>query len=169
MRPSCSLIGKKALGGVDPEGNPYNMDLNWFFDQWIRGVGLPQYRMTYDVRETEDGSWLVEGLIEQRVVNGSSRNYNVLEGQYYRGVVDLTVTAGGEEYEARRIVEGPQTPFKLKVPVEFTVRGDGKATEHRATWPADFPGTTRACLDEVLAQARFNCPLSGSGAHLYCL
>jgi len=120
---------EKALGGVDPEGNPYNVDLEWFFDQWIRGIGIPQYKMTYDVRQTEDGSWLVEGLIEQRVVMGSGRSHSVLDGKYYRGVVDLTVLAGGEEYEARRIVEGPQTPFKLKVPdkpVEVSLNKDGE-------------------------------------------
>jgi hypothetical protein len=72
---------------------------------------------------------LVEGLIEQRVVMGSSRSHSVLDGKYYRGVVDLTVLAGGEEYEARRVVEGPQTPFKLKVPdkpVEVSLNKNGE-------------------------------------------
>ena len=74
----------------------FGANLDWFFDQWIRGVGVPQYRMLYDQRQTEDGSWLIEGTIQQRVVVGSERSFDVLEGTYYRGVVNLIVTAGGE-------------------------------------------------------------------------
>ncbi len=124
---------EKAFGGVDPEGNPYNVDLAWFFNQWIRGAGIPQYRMTYDARQTEDGSWLIEGIVQQRVLVGSSRNHEVLEGEYYRGVVDVTVKAKGENYKKRLIVEGAQTPFKLKVPekpVEIELNERGEALAH---------------------------------------
>jgi hypothetical protein len=120
---------EKALGGIDPEGNPYTVDLGWFFDQWIRGTGTPQYRFLYEVRATEDGGYLIEGVIEQRVVMGSGSSHDVLEGTYYRGVVDITVEAKGESYERRLVVEGPQTPFKLKVPkkpIEVALNKNGE-------------------------------------------
>ena len=92
------------------------MDLSWFFDQWIRGVGLPEYSFNYEVRQTEDLGWLIEGTIKQRVVVGSSRNNHVLEGRYYRGIVDIIVEAKGDEYKSRVLIDGPETPFKFKVP-----------------------------------------------------
>lgn len=108
---------EKAFGGKDPDGNDYNVDLGWFFDQWIRGAGIPQYRLTYDVRQAEDGSWVVEGMVQQRVMIGSSRNREVLDGKFYRGVIDVTVKAkGDEDYRKRLIVNEAQTPFQFKVP-----------------------------------------------------
>jgi len=41
------------------------MDMDWFFDQWFRGSGIPKLTFTHDVRQTEDGKWLVEGRITQ--------------------------------------------------------------------------------------------------------
>ena len=119
------LAAEKALGGVDPEGNPYNVDLEWFFDQWIRGVGLPQFAFDYDVRETEDGGWLIEGTIKQRIIVGSKRNFQVVENKHYRGVVNITATTGkGQEFTSRKVIDGTETAFRLKVPqkpVEVTL------------------------------------------------
>ncbi len=124
---------EQALGGVDADGNPYSVDLSWFFDQWIRGVGIPKYRFVYEVRETEDGGYLIEGLIDQRVMVGSGRSYQVLPGQFYRGVVDITVAAKGDKYERRVVINGPQTPFKLKVPkkpIEVVLNKNGEMLSH---------------------------------------
>lgn len=124
---------QKSLGGVDPDGNRYNANLAWFFDQWIRGIGIPQYRMVYDVRQAEDGGWLIEGKIQQRVLVGSARNNEVLKDQYYRGVVDLMIHAGGEEYKTRRVVEGAETPFRVKVPdkpVNVVLNENGATLAH---------------------------------------
>ena len=128
------IAAESALGGVDENGNPYNVDLNWFFDQWIRGVGIPEYNLTYKTRQTEDGSWLVEGTIKQRVVIGDHRNLRVMEGKFYRGVVDITVDAKkGETYTSRLILDGEETPFKLKVtekPLEVALNRDGEMLAH---------------------------------------
>ncbi len=110
------MTAERALGGVDENGNPYNVDLEWFFDQWIRGVGLPEYRFLYDVRQTEDGNWLVEGTVQQRIVIGNQYKKHVVDGQYYRGVVPITVIAGKQEFQSRLLIEGAETPFRLKVP-----------------------------------------------------
>jgi hypothetical protein len=104
------------LGGIDQDGNRYAADLGWFFDQWIRGSGVPQYRLEYDIRQAEDRAWIIEGTIEQRVLVGSKRSNDVLEGRYYRGVADITVKTTKQEYNQRVVIEGEQTPLVLKVP-----------------------------------------------------
>jgi aminopeptidase N len=124
---------EKALGGVDPEGNAYNVDLAWFFDQWLRGVGMPQYAFEYDVREAEGGGFIVEGVIRQRVVVGSSRDMQVLEGRQYRGIVDVTVKAKGGDFVQRVIVQGAETPFRFKVqakPLEVVLNRSGGMLSH---------------------------------------
>jgi hypothetical protein len=100
-------IAEQSFGG--------NMD--WFFDQWLRGVGIPQYAFNYTVRKTEDGKYLVEGTVRQRVVIGADKT--PVPNQFYRAVA--TVTAVGrdkKDYPARILVEKQETPFKFKVPVE---------------------------------------------------
>jgi hypothetical protein len=109
---------ERAFGGVGPDGQPYHVDLSWFFDQWIRGVGIPQYSFTWDTRRAEDGTWIVEGRIRQRVLIGNRTRYHVMDGKYYRGVVQVTVTGKDKkEYPVRFAIEGPETPFAFKVPV----------------------------------------------------
>jgi hypothetical protein len=94
-----------------------NMD--WFFDQWIRGVGLPQYAILWTKRRNEQGKWIVEGTIKQRVVMGEDKTE--LKGVYYRGVAPLTfVDLGGKEVKATKpiLVQGAETPFKVIVAEE---------------------------------------------------
>jgi aminopeptidase N len=125
---------ENAFGGVDEKGNKYKTDLSWFFNQWIRGVGTPQYALLYKVRPTEDGKWLVEGTIKQRVVIGSSRSPEVVEGQYYRGLLEIAIkTKSGDMPPQRALVEGAETPFKLKVaekPIEVTLNQNGGMLAH---------------------------------------
>ena len=109
----------------------YGGNMEWFFDQWIRGVGVPQYSFNWTKRKTEDGKWLVEGTIKQRVVAG--KYGQVLPGVYYRAVAPITfVTYDGKEFKTPRplLVEGPETKVPpLKVPLEpvqviFNKEGD---------------------------------------------
>ena len=109
---------EKALGGVDPNGKPYNVDLGWFFDQWIRGSGIPQYAFNYTVRQAEEGSFIIEGTIRQRVRLGTSDD--VMDGTTYRGVVEVTVKGKGGPFSSRVVVNGPETKVTLKVPVKPT-------------------------------------------------
>jgi hypothetical protein len=92
--------------------------LDWFFDEWLRGVGLPQFTFDYKVHEAEDGSHVVEGVLEQKVmVKPASGSKEVLEGQVFKGVVAITaVGKSGKEYRKRLVVEGEKTPFKFNLP-----------------------------------------------------
>jgi hypothetical protein len=110
------IAAEEGLGGVDPDGKPYKVNLEWFFDQWIRGIGIPEYRLVYTVQPTEDGGAIVEGTVQQRVVAGQRHDKTVLQGTYYRGVVPLTVVGKKGEYQKKLVVESAETPFRFKVP-----------------------------------------------------
>lgn len=113
------VAAEAAFGGVAPDGTRYNADLGWFFNQWIRGAAIPQYALNYGVRRAEDGTWIVEGTVKQRLVVGSKSNYNVVDGEYFRGLTTITVTGKDKnDYPVRVVVEGPETPFAFKVPVQ---------------------------------------------------
>jgi hypothetical protein len=99
-------VMEKVVGG--------NMD--WFFDQWIRGIGRPQYAIFWTKRKNEQGKWVIEGSIKQRVVFGKTREE--MAGVYYRGVAPLTfVDLNGKEVKSARpmLVQGAETPFKVIV------------------------------------------------------
>jgi hypothetical protein len=114
------IAAERHLGGLDEQGNHYNVDLEWFFDQWIRGVGIPEFTLDYSIRKTEDGGYLIEGNIGQEIVIGNGRSATKLEGRYYRGVIDLTVKGRkkAEEYQKKIVLDGVSTSFQVKVPVK---------------------------------------------------
>ncbi len=108
--------------------------MGWFFDQWFRVAGLPQYALFYNIRQTEDGKWLVEGKIKQRVLAGKSETE--LPGVYFRALAPLTfVTADGKEFKSSKplLVEAAETPFKLKLaqkPAQVFFNKDGEILAH---------------------------------------
>jgi aminopeptidase N len=94
-------------------------NMSWFFDQWIRGVGIPQYALKSTSRRNEQGKWIVEGTIRQRVLYGKNRT--PMPGVFFRGVAPLTfVTPRGRELKSTRsiLVEGPETRFRVIVTEE---------------------------------------------------
>jgi len=117
------MVAEKALG----------LNLETFFDQWLRGIGLPQYAIFYTIRATEDGKWLVEGKIRQRVLFGKFKEE--MPGVYYGAFGRLTfVSQKGKEFKSPYfLVNGPETPFKFKVPeepVEVAFNKDGEILAH---------------------------------------
>ena len=90
-------------------------DLTGFFDQWIRGAGIPELALQWRTRKNEDGTWFVEGTVRQRVVLGEKRL--PMEGVYYEGVVAVTsVGARTKEPTVHRLrLQGPETSFAFKV------------------------------------------------------
>jgi aminopeptidase N len=50
MTPAMALEGRNSLG--------------WFFDQWVRGTGIPHYKVTYTARKVESG-YSVRGTLHQ--------------------------------------------------------------------------------------------------------
>lgn len=92
--------------------------LGWFFDQWLRGVGMPQYSVSYTKRKTEDGSWLVEGKIRQRVLLG--KDMVEMPGVYFDTLGRISIkTFKGQIIRANpRPVRGAETAFSYKFPEE---------------------------------------------------
>ena len=113
-------VMEKVVGG----------DMDWFFDQWIRGIGKPQYALNYTTRKNEHGKWIVEGTIKQRVVYGKYRD--VMPGVYYRGVAPLTFVDAerkGDEVAKPILVQGAETPFRVIVadePAQVFFNKDGE-------------------------------------------
>jgi hypothetical protein len=98
-------VAEKTFGG--------NMD--FFFDQWLRGVGNPEYTFNYSVRQTEDQKYMLEGTVDQRVLVGSKKD--VLEGEYFTAIVPITVVGkSGKEYRIPLRIQGAKTPFQQKLP-----------------------------------------------------
>lgn len=97
----------------------FGANLDWFFDQWLRGVGLPEYTFTYNVRPTEDGKQMIEGEVTQRVcLKPALANKEELKGIYFTGIVPITVVGkSGQLYKKRVIFEGgPTATFKFVIP-----------------------------------------------------
>lgn len=118
---------ERGLGGVDENGEPYNVDLDWFFNQWIRGSGIPKYNVNYDIRQAEDGGWIIDGVILQTVLLSNSDVE--IDDTVYRGVVDVKVEAKGGPFLRRVIINDKETPIRLKVPAKpraVTVNADGE-------------------------------------------
>ncbi|TDI13757.1 MAG: hypothetical protein E2P04_02640, partial [Acidobacteria bacterium] len=98
-------VAEQAFGG----------GMDWFFDQWIRGVGIPEYTFTYETVPKEDGTYTITGEIEQRVVMGKDRDE--IKGRYFQSIVPITVVAkGGTEYKKQVVLKGVKTSFEFSVP-----------------------------------------------------
>lgn len=127
-------IAEQTFGGT----------MEWFFDQWFRTAGLPQFALFYDIRPTEDGKWLVEGKIKQRMIQGKSEVE--MPGLYTKSRGWLTFDfADGKamkwparpksagEQEKMFLVDGPETSFKVKLPqkpVQVSFNKDGEILAH---------------------------------------
>ena len=74
--------------------------------------------MSYATRRTEDGNYLIQGVVRQRVVIGKEKH--PVPNVFYRNVGHVTVTdKKGTEYPpVRFVVEGAETEFQFKVPGE---------------------------------------------------
>ncbi|MCZ6650064.1 MAG: M1 family aminopeptidase, partial [Acidobacteria bacterium] len=95
----------------------FNMNLEAFFDQWIRGVGLPEYKIQYKTRRLEDGNYMVEGTIHQHVLLGTKKE--IMPDTYYQAVLRVTIDGKkGKAYAKTLVVDGPATEFQVKIPEE---------------------------------------------------
>jgi hypothetical protein len=100
-------FAEKSFGG--------NMD--FFFDQWLRGVGQPEYTFSYKVRQTENGKWEVSGTIAQRTLVGSKKD--PIDNLYFTAIVPITVVSkSGKTYRVPLKVQGASIPFQFPIPEE---------------------------------------------------
>ncbi|HXM94908.1 MAG TPA: M1 family aminopeptidase [Candidatus Dormibacteraeota bacterium] len=77
--------------------------MEWFFDEWVRGTGIPHYRVEFSTRKTDQG-YLVRGKLFQTGVP-----------QSFIASVPLysNIPAGRNSLAARVIAIGPETSFQF--------------------------------------------------------
>jgi aminopeptidase N len=93
MTPAMALEGGRSM--------------EWFFEQWVRGTGIPHYRVEFSARKTEKG-YLIKGKLFQTNVPRSF-------------IVSVPVYAGGGAHPVplgNILAEGPETSFHFTAPIE---------------------------------------------------
>jgi hypothetical protein len=55
-------VEKHMTKTMDLDGNG---SMDWFFDQWVRGTGIPRYTVEFDVKPAADGRFAVRGTLKQ--------------------------------------------------------------------------------------------------------
>ncbi len=78
-------------------------DMSWFFDQWIYGTAIPEYRFTYDSEKTDDGKYQVVCHVKQEKV---PENFQMM--------VPITVLFEDDRYIHLKIwIDQPETDIDL--------------------------------------------------------
>jgi len=78
-----------------------NHSMEWFIEDWVRGTGVPHYRIEYSTKRTEKGFAVQGKLFQSRVPRGF--------------VAPVPIYSAGGTYLGRVIAGGEQTPFHFNV------------------------------------------------------
>jgi hypothetical protein len=98
---------------MDLEGNH---SMEWFIEDWVRGTGVPHYRVEYTTRKTEKG-FLVKGrLLQTRVPRGFVAPVPIYSAS---GALLGRVIAGGEETQFHFTTLND--PGKLQIDPQMTL------------------------------------------------
>ncbi len=93
--------------------------LDWFFDQWVFGTGIPKYELQYKVEQASDG-FVIQGKIEQREVPDTfTMPVPVYADETLLGRVDVNGDAGDFTFAVKtrptRVLLDPENTV-LRVP-----------------------------------------------------
>jgi hypothetical protein len=89
--------------GMDLEGGH---SMQWFFEEWVRGTGIPHYRVEFTAHGTEKG-YLVRGKLYQ---TGVPRSFIASVPLYAKG------SAGTKTFLGAVVAAGPETSFHFLAP-----------------------------------------------------
>ena len=103
-------------------------DLNWFFQEWVYGTGLPSYALDYDFLPQPNGSFVLEGTLYQGDVRAGWLMPLPLQLEFGKGRKALVVIWA----------HGPQAPVRLKMPEQ-----PGKVELDPDHWVLSAKATTR--------------------------
>src|SRR5262249_14284471 len=78
-----------------------NHSMEWFIEDWVRGTGVPHYRIEYSTKRTERGFAVKGKLFQARVPRGF--------------VAPVPIYSAGGTYLGRIIAGGDETPFHFNV------------------------------------------------------
>jgi hypothetical protein len=93
-------IERRMTPSMDLEGDH---SMNWFFDEWVRGTGIPHYSVQFQTKPYKEG-FVITGKVEQSGVN-----------DLFTEPVPLYAARNGEKPELLGIVvtTGPETRFRF--------------------------------------------------------
>jgi hypothetical protein len=98
-----AIAEKHMTPPMDLDGN-HRMD--WFFNQYVYGTGIPEYRFVYQVQDAGEGKWKVSGKVQQSNVPATWKNLLPI----YAHVSGKSVHLGFIS------VSGAETPFSAVLP-----------------------------------------------------
>ena len=86
-------------------------DMSWFFDQWVYGTAIPEYRFSYEYEKTDDDKYQVDCHVEQKKVPDN-----------FQMMVPITVLFKDDRYIHLKLlidqpemdIDLPLMPFKPK-------------------------------------------------------
>ncbi len=129
-----TLVNKYAYGALTTEDLQHEVEavmtpamdiengrsMEWFFDEWVRGVGIPHYRVEFSVKQMESG-YLVRGKLRQDgVPHGFVAPVPLFASMGAGRPVPLgTVIASGAETSFHFIT--PSAPRKLLIDPQMTL------------------------------------------------
>ena len=87
----------------------FGEDMSWFFNQWVYGIEIPTYTVSWDKEKTEDGKYSVTLKVKQE---------NVSEG--FKMLIPVVMNFDKDKYAIVKVmIDKPYTEVKLpKAPVE---------------------------------------------------
>ncbi len=99
-----AIVEKHMLPHMDVDGNG---KMDWFFDSWVYGTGIPEYQFEYNVEPgPQEGQYLLSGVLRQSGVRSD-----------FRSLVPLFFHQGKNMIRAGWLrVRGPETPFQTLLP-----------------------------------------------------
>jgi len=102
--------------GMDLEGGH---SMEWFFEQWVRGAGIPRYRVDFTTHHSEKG-YLVKGkLYQEGVPRSFIASVPLYSGSAGHGAFLATVTATGPETSFHFLT--PVAPHKIVIDPQMTL------------------------------------------------
>ncbi len=93
----------------------FGEDMDWFFDQYIRDIGVPVVRFRFDPpRQAEDGKgWLITGRLEQTI---TGKDGDVIAGKYFKKLlVPLTIDTDGGPVKEKYYLDGPGQDVRIRL------------------------------------------------------
>jgi hypothetical protein len=101
---------------MDLEGNH---SMEWFFEQWVRGTGIPHYRVEFTTHRTEKGLAIRGKLLQTGVPRSFIASVPLYASGAGHGSYLGTVLASGPESSFHFVVQNP--PHKIIVDPQMTL------------------------------------------------
>jgi len=102
--------------GMDLEGG---RSMEWFFEEWVRGTGIPHYRVEFAAHHTEKGYQIRGKLFQTGVPRSFIASVPLYAGGAGHGALLGTVVAAGPETSFHFVA--PTLPHKIVVDPQMTL------------------------------------------------